>query len=72
MLKRKILSVLEKACGNELSGQKMAEMFGVSRNAVWKSINQLKNEGYEITSSIKKGYALLNSNNIISAESIFA
>ena len=29
-----------------ISGQQLCEAFGVSRTAVWKAINQLKEEGY--------------------------
>ena len=32
-----------------VSGQQICESFGISRTAVWKIINQLKEEGYEIT-----------------------
>ena len=31
-----------------LSGQQLCDHFQVSRTAVWKAINQLKEEGYEI------------------------
>ena len=33
-----------------VSGQQICEKFGVSRTAVWKAINQLKEEGYEAVS----------------------
>ena len=32
-----------------LSGQQLCDHFQVSRTAVWKAINQLKEEGYEKT-----------------------
>ena len=31
-----------------VSGQELCNHFGVSRTAVWKAINQLKEMGYEI------------------------
>lgn len=43
---------------NYISGQELCTHFDVSRNAVWKMINQLKSEGYEIESVTNKGYKL--------------
>lgn len=44
-----------------VSGQQLCERFGVSRTAVWKVINQLKEEGYRIESVPRKGYRLVES-----------
>lgn len=44
-----------------VSGQQLCDRFGVSRTAVWKVINQLKEEGYQIESVPRKGYRLLES-----------
>lgn len=41
-----------------ISGQELCSRFGVSRTAVWKAINQLKEEGYEIEAVQNKGYRL--------------
>lgn len=38
-----------------LSGQQLCDHFQVSRTAVWKAINQLKEEGYEIEAVRNKG-----------------
>ncbi len=46
-MKGEILKLL-KETGGYLSGQELCERFGVSRTAVWKVMNQLKDEGYEI------------------------
>ena len=37
-----------------LSGQQLCDHFQVSRTAVWKAINQLKEEGYEIEAVRKR------------------
>ena len=50
-----------------ISGQQLCEKLGVSRTAVWKYINQLRENGYEIESSTKKGYRLVNSPDILNA-----
>lgn len=44
-----------------MSGQQLCDQLGVSRTAVWKVINQLKEEGYNIESVPRKGYRLLES-----------
>ena len=57
-LKRQILIELENSRDAALSGQLLAERFGVSRNAVWKAVNALKADGYEIASTPNRGYQL--------------
>ncbi len=44
-----------------ISGQAIAEQLGISRQAVWKFINALRDEGYEISSVPRKGYRLESS-----------
>ena len=44
-----------------VSGQQLCDRFGVTRTAVWKVINQLKEEGYRIESVPRKGYRLVES-----------
>jgi BirA family biotin operon repressor/biotin-[acetyl-CoA-carboxylase] ligase len=44
-----------------VSGQQICDQFDVSRTAVWKVINQLKEEGYQIESVPHKGYRLVES-----------
>ena len=43
-----------------VSGQELCNQFGVSRTAVWKAINQLKEAGYEIEAVQNKGYHLVS------------
>ena len=43
-----------------LSGQQLCDHFQVSRTAVWKAINQLKEEGYEIEAERNKGYRIVD------------
>lgn len=56
-LKDKILAMLRNA-EDYVSGQEMCNHLGVSRTAVWKTMNQLKEEGYEIEAVSNKGYCL--------------
>ncbi len=48
-----------------VSGQELCGQFQVSRTAVWKVINQLKEEGYVIEAGQNKGYRLLESPDIV-------
>lgn len=60
-----ILSKLYELQGGYISGTDLAEELGVSRVAVWKHIDALKQEGYDITGVSGKGYTLNNWQNII-------
>ena len=57
-MKEEILRLLRSADGY-ISGQDLCNRFGVSRTAVWKAINQLKEAGYEIEAQQNKGYRLM-------------
>jgi len=68
--KNKILELLEKNRGESISGEDIAKMLNVSRNAVWKAVNSLKKEGYGISSANNRGYALLPGSDILSVAGI--
>lgn len=70
-MKRKILTALYRAEGF-LSGQELCETLKVSRTAVWKTIHQLQEEGYEIEAVTRKGYRILSSPDQITAEEVGA
>ena len=57
-MKEEILRLLRSADGY-ISGQELCNWFGVSRTAVWKAINQLKEAGHEIEAQQNKGYRLM-------------
>jgi BirA family biotin operon repressor/biotin-[acetyl-CoA-carboxylase] ligase len=65
-----ILQALEKAGGAYLSGEALSEKLGVSRTAVWKAINSLRDEGYRIEAVTNRGYLLIHEDNIITEESL--
>ncbi len=68
--KQHVLSVLEKNKGCTVSGGKLAKELSISRNAVWKAIKTLQNEGYAISAVTGTGYCLSEDNDILSVESI--
>lgn len=65
-----ILSSLRAAGGAPVSGQQLAERAGVTRNAVWKAVSQLRAEGYEISSATNRGYALVSEPDRLSASAL--
>ena len=68
-MKEKILQILSEEEGY-VSGQEICGRLGVSRTAVWKWLNKLREEGYEIESQTRRGYRLLDRPDILSAEEI--
>ncbi|MCK9267488.1 MAG: biotin--[acetyl-CoA-carboxylase] ligase [Alkaliphilus sp.] len=58
-MRDKILGELYKNKENYISGELLAADLGVSRTAVWKHINILKEQGYNIETAPGKGYRLL-------------
>lgn len=69
-MREKILNYLRSSNDNYISGQKISEQLGISRNAVWKHINILKEEGYKIESVSNRGYRLIESPDILSKAEI--
>lgn len=63
-MKTEILKVLRES-GGYVSGQQLCDSFGVSRTAVWKVIEQLKKEGYEIEAVRSRGYRLVESPDVM-------
>lgn len=57
-MKKAILTMLKAAQPEYISGEEISSTLKVSRTAIWKHINILKDEGYIINSQPKKGYQL--------------
>ncbi len=68
-MKQKILLFLKEQQGY-VSGQDISNSLGVSRTAIWKYINALREDGYVIDSLTRKGYRLIYSPDILSKEDI--
>lgn len=64
-MKAEILAALRETDGY-VSGQELCNKFGVSRTAVWKAINQLKKEGYEIEAVNNRGYHIVSTPDVLS------
>ena len=59
--KDELLQCLKKEKGIWVSGEFLGQKLAVSRTAVWKHISALKEAGYQIESSRKKGHVLIAS-----------
>lgn len=68
--KSKVLSRLEESKGAPVSGSAIARDLEISRTAVWKAINSLREEGHLIDSSSGRGYTLATESDRLSREGI--
>ena len=57
-LKQKLRELFGKDRDRYYSGEELADTFGVTRAAVWKAIEALRNEGIEISGTPRLGYRL--------------
>ena len=63
-----ILETLRKE--KHISGEEIGKRLNISRTAVWKHINELRDLGYQIESSPKSGYSFINSTNLLLADEV--
>ena len=69
-MRSRILSVLKAAGSRYISGEAIASELGISRTAVWKHINELRQSGYNIDSHSRSGYRLQDSPDCLLPEEI--
>jgi BirA family biotin operon repressor/biotin-[acetyl-CoA-carboxylase] ligase len=70
VVKAKILKMLKDSGDDFVSGEKISEALGVSRAAVWKYINAIKQDGYEVQGVSRKGYRVIETPDILTFEEI--
>ena len=63
--KAEVLEILLNSGETPVSGERLAENLGISRNAVWKAVTALKEDGYNISAKRNSGY-ILNKSNVLS------
>lgn len=68
-MRERILAMLKES-KDFVSGQELCEKFSVSRTAVWKAINALKEAGYEVEAVRNKGYRLIASPDVLLSDEI--
>ncbi len=69
-IKNRLLEAFSEMGDQFRSGQDLANMIGCSRTAIWKHIEGLREDGFEVESIKKKGYRLLQSPQAISVNKI--
>lgn len=68
-MKSEILRILRNAV-DYTSGQELCNKLNVSRTAIWKNINILKEDGYEIDSVTNKGYMITSYPDVVTGNEI--
>ena len=58
MSKERVLRLLQDG-GGYVSGESVSEALGITRAAVWKAVDALRRDGYEIESRKSRGYRLV-------------
>ena len=69
-IKEQILSILNNNVGMVISGEELSLKLGVTRNSIWKAVNGLKIDGYDISSYSSQGYVLNRRADIFSCEEV--
>ncbi len=69
-LRKDLIDAFTNAGDAYLSGQHIAELIGCSRTAVWKHIEELRKEGFELEAVRRKGYRILKTPEKITADEL--
>ena len=68
--KERLLELFEARKGSFLSGEEIAQTLSVSRTAVWKAVNALRQEGYPIEAATNRGYCLGECADVLSEQGV--
>lgn len=71
-MKYKILAMLRDNMPGYTSGEALSRQLNVTRTAVWKYVNELRQEGYEIDSVSRRGYRLISGSDIMNSYELSA
>ncbi|WP_425459225.1 biotin--[acetyl-CoA-carboxylase] ligase [Fontibacillus phaseoli] len=66
----RLLEILQRQSGTYISGEEISKALSISRTAVWKQINKLREEGYEFEAVSRKGYRLMSSPDKLQAHDV--
>lgn len=69
-VKETVAACLSEAEGQFLSGETLAQKLHVSRNAIWKAVKALQEEGFPIETRKKMGYRMVRHADLLSEETI--
>ncbi len=57
--REEVLKILARSQGEFVSGEELARKLSLSRNAVWRAVKSLQDEGYTIAAVTNRGYSLI-------------
>ncbi|MFD0768511.1 biotin--[acetyl-CoA-carboxylase] ligase [Bacillus sp. CGMCC 1.60114] len=69
-IRKQLLEIFSEANGEFLSGQTISEKLGCSRTAVWKHMESLREEGYELEAVRRLGYRIASKPDKVTANEI--
>lgn len=69
-MRTNVLALLRRAGDGYISGEEISRQLDVSRTAIWKHIQALKDGGYEIESHPRLGYCLRRSPDVLTPEEV--
>jgi BirA family transcriptional regulator, biotin operon repressor / biotin---[acetyl-CoA-carboxylase] ligase len=69
-IRKKLLDAFSNNHGQYLSGQTLADAIGCSRTAIWKHIEELRKDGFELEAIRNKGYRIIKTTDRVSADEI--
>ena len=69
MSQQRVCRALQEA-GDYLSGQELSRTLGISRAAVWKAVEALRRQGYDIEARTGRGYRLVGAPDLLSRETV--
>lgn len=69
--RNKLIDLLSERPSDYISGQYLSEKLNISRSAIWKHMNELKKDGYEIEAKARKGYRIVSYPKKLSENTLF-
>src|SRR5690625_4962391 len=69
-IRSKLIVLLSDCEHTYISGQSLSNELNISRSAIWKHINELKKDGYEIEGKARKGYRIISYPNKLSENTV--
>lgn len=69
-IRKQLLDAFTNADDTYLSGQFLAELIGCSRTAVWKHMEELRKDGFQLEAVRRKGYRIVSTPETITADEI--
>lgn len=70
MVEDKILALIKERGYEYVSGEELSKSLGISRAGIWKHIEKLRKDGYDICASPHLGYKLISSPDILTSAEI--